>query len=166
MTFNFDTFTRLWEERSAREQVLLVAMGLILVLALIWLLIFRPVSAFKAREFENYRAAFELHREVVASINTYTARTQSEGAANASAQQPLRTVVGTRATANNLAISRVLPDDQGRLNVWVTNVSSASLMAWLVEMAQNDGIVAQNVIMDREGSNLVSAQILLARTGA
>lgn len=165
MAFNFDTFTRLWDERSAREQILLVVMGLILVLTLIWLLIFRPVSAFKDRQFEDYRAAFELHREVVASINSYSAHAQSEGQAISSTQQPLRTVVGARATANNLAISRVLPDDQGRLNVWFTNVSSASLMAWLVEMAQNDGIVAQNVIMDREGPNLVSAQILLARTG-
>ena len=158
---------RLWDERSTREQGLLVVMITALVLAGIWYGVFQPVSDFKARQYQRYVGAVELHREVVARINQYQAQSASQdAAANSTAnQQPMRSVVGNRANANNVAISRVLPDDQGRLNVWVTNVPAQALMTWLVDMAQNDNIHAQNVIMDGENEGVISAQILLARGG-
>jgi len=39
-------------------------------------------------------------------------------------------------------------------------------MAWLADLSREDGVVVERVSLDREGDNIVRAQIVVRRAGA
>ena len=78
---------------------------------------------------------------------------------------PLRTVIGRTASARGVAISRVQPLDDGRLGVWLDTVEADALMAWLSDLAREEGVRVDRVSLDREGDGVVRAQLLLAGAG-
>lgn len=154
-----------WAERTAREQALLAGLAAVLLVLAAWFLALGPAMSVRAEARAGFADAVEDHRRFAADLARYRALA-ADAETRAEAGRPLRTLAGEYARNHELAISRVLPDEDGRLNVWVENVSEAALFSWLADLASEEGVTAARVTIDREGDGVVRAQVLLERGGA
>jgi len=154
-----------WSERTAREQALLAGLAVLVAALGLWFFALQPALAARADARAEFERAVSDHRAFSTELARYRVLAASLED-RAETRRPLRTLAGEYARRRDLAITRVLPDETGRLNVWVDNVTDAALFGWLADLAENEGIVAERASLDREGDGVVRAQVLLARGGA
>ncbi len=155
---------RLWIERTPREQGLIAAAAVLLAGLIVWQGVLAPAAAYRDAERARYEAAVEAHRELVSGIVLHRRlAARAEDGGGTAPSRPLRTVVGRSAEDSGLAITRVRPDETGRLTVWMDNVRGDRLVEWLAELAREENIAVSRLTLDAEGDGRVRAQILLAR---
>ena len=154
-----------WAGRTPREQLLLGLLGAIIAALAGWYLVAAPLLDYRASSRAAYVDAVDRYRALSVGIARYSSLVTDEADRAAGDARPLRTIVSERAAAMELQLSRMVPDENGRLNVWTENVSAARLMDWLADLEQRHAIVAVRASIDREGDGLARAQIVLERSG-
>ncbi|MEQ8405025.1 MAG: type II secretion system protein M [Oceanicaulis sp.] len=152
-----------WAERSAREQLLLAGLAGFLAILLIWFAVLSPALSWRAEARRVHDAAVEDYETLLQGVARY--RELAEAAQTGSGGAPLRTLVGSTATARELPISRVQPLDDGGLGVWLEAAPADRLMVWLADLAREEGVIVDRASFDREGDNVVRAQITVRRAG-
>lgn len=157
--------TAAWSERSAREQILLGSLSLVIGLLAVWYLVAAPLLEFRNTSRTAYADSVERYRELSAGIARYQALMSEEDHRASADERPLRTIVAERAAAMELPLSRMVPDEAGRLNVWTGNADAERLMDWLADLEQRHAIAAVRANIDREGDGRARAQIVLERSG-
>lgn len=163
MSALMQTLATAWAERSAREQLLLAVLGGILLILGGWYLVAKPVFEFRNEARSAYVESVERYRELSVGIARYQALSADLMSGETSDNRPLRTLVAEQAAMMELPLSRMVPDENGRLNVWTENANAQTLMDWLAELERQHGIVAVRANIDREGEGLARAQIVLER---
>ncbi|PIW29974.1 MAG: hypothetical protein COW29_05270 [Rhodobacterales bacterium CG15_BIG_FIL_POST_REV_8_21_14_020_59_13] len=154
-----------WAERSAREQILLGSLSLVIGFLALWYLVAAPLVEFRNTSRAAYTDSVERYRELSVGIARYQALLSEEGRRASADNRPLRTIVSERAAAMELPLSRMVPDEAGRLNVWTGNADAERVMNWLADLEQRHAIVAIRANIDREGDGRARAQIVLERSG-
>ncbi|MEO1038493.1 MAG: type II secretion system protein M [Pseudomonadota bacterium] len=157
---------RLWTERNPREQVLLAFAGLLLVVLVVWTFIVSPASQYRANAQASYEAAVESHRELVSGIGLHRRLAAASDGAVAGGDRSLGLLVAQSSVERSLSITRVQPDENGRITVWLDNVDSRALMDWLLALSAEEGVSVTRLTMDREGDGMVRAQLVIGRGGA
>lgn len=160
----FSPLRQLWVQQTAREQRLLALLAGLVVILLVWFAVLGPALAFREGMRASYAAQVEDHLQIVSGIERYRALAAA-GEANAEAAAPLRTLIAARARESGVAITRVQPLEDGQLGVWADRVGEARLMAFLLTLAEDDGVRVTRMSLDREGDGMVRAQMVLARPG-
>jgi general secretion pathway protein M len=151
-----------WTGLNVREQGLLVVMSLLIAGLLGYLVVLAPMQRFHAQGRDAYVGALSQYRTLEAGIGEY--RLRAAGAASqAVSTGPLTSLVGRTALARDIQLARVLPDEDGRLNVWIDRAPTRDLLGWLVELEQTYGISVTRITLDRTADEFVSAQLILAR---
>lgn len=151
-----------WTGRTARERGLVTGLGIFLMAALLWYGLIAPLSAWHGDSRDRYAASVERYRGVEAGIARY--QSASAGAtAQLGGDQPVRTIASERARVHGVTIARVLPGDDGRLNLWVDQAESAALIDWLADLDRQYGIAASRITIESEDGGFVSAQMILER---
>ena len=151
-----------WAGRTPRESGLVAGLGLLLLAALLWYGLIAPLSAWHGESRDRYTASVERYRSVEAGIARY--QSASAGAiAQLGGDQPVRTIASERARVHGVTIARVLPGDDGRLNLWVDQAESTALIDWLADLDRQYGIAALRITIEREEGGFVSAQMILER---
>lgn len=151
-----------WSGRTQRERGLVAGLGILLMAALVWYGLIAPLSAWHGESRGRYAASVERYRTVEAGIARY--QSASAGAtAQLGGDQPVRTIASERARVHGVTIARVLPGDDGRLNLWVDQAENAALIDWLADLDRQYGIAVSRITVEREGGGFVSAQMILER---
>ncbi|MFP4520343.1 MAG: type II secretion system protein GspM [Oceanicaulis sp.] len=153
-----------WAERSAREQVLLAGLAALLSALILWFAVLGPALSWRAEAQRVHDAALADYETLLQGVARYNAlareaRTSAGGA-------PLRTLIGSTAVARELPISRVQPLDDGALGVWFETAPADRLLAWLADLSREEGVIVERASFDREGDNIVRAQLTVRRAGA
>lgn len=152
-----------WAERSAREQLMLAGLSGFLAALVIWFAVLAPALSWRAEARRVHASAVEDYETLLDGVARY--RQLAVQARTGAAGGPLRTLVGSTATARQLPISRVQPLEDGGLGVWLDTAPADRLMAWLADLAREEGVVVERASFDREGDNIVRAQLTLRRAG-
>ena len=160
-----NTLGAAWAERSAREQLLLGGLAAILLVLSLWYGVAAPLMEFRNASRAAYIDSVDRYRELSLGIARYQAQANSDGGPAAADNRPLRTLVSERAAAMELPLSRMVPDEAGRLNVWTENADAERLMNWLADLEQRHGIITVRANIDREGDGRARAQIVLEQRG-
>lgn len=153
-----------WAERTPREQMLVAGVGALLVGVVAWYAILSPALSWRAEARASHAIAVGHYETMVSGVARY--REQLAAADQTQGDTALRTIVGTTASARQLAISRVQPLEDGRLGVWMDGVSDQALMTWLLALLREEGIRVDQISIDREGDQRVRTQMVLVRGGA
>lgn len=151
-----------WSDRQPRERTLILSVGALAVIFAVFQFVIMPLANYRASARDQHEAALAMLQEVEAGARTVqtlraTAGERPEGAA--------RTVVATTATELGLAISRLQPLESGELDVWLDDVASPLLYAWIGRLQERGIPVTRAVIQKNDGAT-VSAQITFAGSAA
>ncbi|MEN0653567.1 MULTISPECIES: type II secretion system protein M [Hyphobacterium] len=151
-----------WAGRTPRERLLVAGLGILLAAASFWYGLIAPLSTWHDESRDIYTASVERYRSVEAGIARY--RSANAGAdALLGGDQPVRTIASERALQHGVTIARVLPGEDGRLNLWIDQAESRALIDWLADLDRQYGIAATRITVEREEGGFVSAQMILER---
>lgn len=145
-----------WEARSRREQIMLAAMGLALLLVVGWFAVLVPLSSAVKGSEARLRKAADRFAQLDGAART--------GGLPVTSGQPLQTVVESSAAAAGLTIDRRREEADGRLTIWLTGADPGLMMGWLTSLARAQGVAVSEMTASRTDGGLLEAQITLGRT--
>lgn len=153
-----------WDERSPREQILYAVMGALVAVLLFSVVVLQPLQSFHARSQTDYAASMRLYRSIqqdAQSVRELRAGSQVQ----AGSQQSIRSIVGSLALGEGIAIARMIPGDDGSLAVTVERADTAAVMRWLVNLEERYGIRVASSTLDRHETGMTQASVVLRRGG-
>lgn len=157
---------------TPREQALLGILAVLLMSAIFWFWIFVPLDHWNQRAKQDYKSAALNAQQIrqamiVAKSMSRTDQDQkpSSGLDPVSVSD-IRTIVSQTTQAAGLSLSRIQPEQEKGLNVWLDDVDGRDLMAWLITLYNQHGISTAKVSLQRGKENTVRAQLLLVSTGS
>lgn len=154
-----------WQSKSVNEQAILLAAGVMALVMLGWLAIAAPLIAWREDARAAYVQSAASHDEIRRGIARYQAL-QTDGPQAGGEQESVRSMVAGAASRSGIVLSRVLPDEAGRLNVWIDNGDTALVMNWLETLSRDHGVVVVRAGLETAGDGQLRAQLLLARGGS
>ena len=154
-----------WQQRTARERMLLSIMGGLVGLLLLYSLIIEPVVQSRA-ELEDVVAR---SRDTYNSIRSASAEARKLRGGGASGGLPGREAQGLigqieqSARAKGLAdkLQRIQPSGKTDIGIWFEKSRFDTLLAWLTEMEQQYGLQVKTLEIERTESGIVNARVVL-----
>jgi general secretion pathway protein M len=152
---------RWYMRREPHERPVIAGLVLLTGFAVLWVLIWKPVSDWQELEtnrYQNAQATLDWMR-----ANESIARAQaSQSTASSSAQRSLLPVVTRAANTQGIRLNRVQPEADGAVSVVVQAQPFNSVVQWLTTLAEGHSVTVQRISVDAEGQpGLVNAQIRL-----
>lgn len=132
------TLLHRWRERTLREQRMLIALALLLVLALVWLLVIRPLDQSLAHAEKRHDAAARIlaeTRTLAQAIRTI------ERAGGTGPSGPLPAVISQAAAEAGFSIARLESDGSGGTTLVIDAARPQALFPWLARMEGSGALV-------------------------
>lgn len=155
---------------AQRDQLALLALGIVLVGGLLYLLAWRPLAAAVADlERANMATAAKLDRveRLAAEYRTLaTAQPPATAQPRATASASLAQLVDTTAVAHDLRIARFQPTGDSRVQIYLDDVPLEQLLRWLNQLESEHAVVIRELALTPAGAaGRVDAQVGLGRSG-
>lgn len=149
----WDQGKRLWGERSPREQLLLGGLAALAMVALLLVLIIRPLASERARAAADIRSYELLAMRLRAAAPGLAATGAEKG--------PPAAIVSRNAAALGLTVERVEPES-GRLRVAFADAPFEAVVRFVATIEQTSNLRVSEARVDRSsnGSGGVSASFL------
>lgn len=161
-----ERFRAWWGGLAPREQRVLGAGAAVAALALLYLAVVEPVA--KARR--DRVQALEDARSLAAMLESLAVEVQRHrgagGGATLGANQSLLSIVDQSRRASSLTKppSRLQPEGDGIVRIWLEDVPFDALLRWLADLQLRYGVRVDTADIEREsGPGLVNARITLVR---
>jgi general secretion pathway protein M len=143
-----------WNGREPRERMLLSVLAVVASLfALVFLLVL-PLQSASARA----DAALERARADRLAVSRLPSTTQAAGQARSAFDRTA--LVGT-ARARNVRLTRVQPDADGSLSVWIDDTQTAALYGFFEDLLGSYDATLERVIISADGNGQLSAQFVV-----
>lgn len=151
---------RWYYTREPGEQRIVAVVTVLVVLAVLWLAIWKPVSDWREVENNRYRnAQAELDW---LQANEGRARALAASGGGRGGDRSLVPVITRSAKAQGIEVSRLQPEANGVVSVALQGQPFNELLSWLHQLEVNNGVQILRVAVDAEGrSGRVNAQIRL-----
>lgn len=146
-----------WNDLSAREQVMLMALGAVAALFVILQFTVRPLADWRtdaARQAEQARDGFEM-------VAAAAAQGAVSGQQAPRAQTPLRQALTQSAAAARIDLVRVGAEANGQIEVQPEDVPGDRLFRWLATLQSQYGVTVAFADISRAENGAVNAQVLV-----
>ncbi|WGM37652.1 type II secretion system protein GspM [Caulobacter sp. NIBR1757] len=147
-----------WQARSRREQIMLAAMGLALLIVFGWFAVLAPLNGAVKGSEVRLRKAGDRFAQLDAAARS--------GGLPVTSGQPLSAVVDASAAAAGLTIDRRREEADGRLTVWLNGADPGLLMTWLTGLARAQGVAVSDMTASRIDGGLLEVQVTLGRAAS
>jgi len=143
-----------WDERELYEKIIMAALGAAIVLAVLFLLMVKPVlTAHNTAEAQAIKAVRDY--EIVSRALPQLSQ------APASAGQPFnRAALISAAQRQDIRLSRINPDDDS-LTVWIDDVETLKLYGLINTLMTQNGAELSRASITADNNGLLSAQLTL-----
>ena len=135
-----------YELLSSRDRLALQWLGVFLAAAIVYLMIWEPISSWNQSQKEDYQ-----RQQVVLewmSDNYDSAKEQQKKQKTVSGQREISSIVSGTAKQADVSLSRVQPDRKG-LGVWIDDVAYQKFLSWLVVLNTKYSLTIQQVRLDK-----------------
>lgn len=143
-----------WDERELYEKVIMAALGAAIALALLFMLLIKPVmSAHDTAETQAYKALrdYEIVSRALPQL----------GQGPSAATRPFnRAVLISAAQRQDIRLSRINPDDDS-LTVWIDDVETVKLYRLINTLMTQNGAELSRASISTDNNGLLSAQLTL-----
>lgn len=132
-----------WKGRSRREQILVGAMGALVVGLGLWFGVVQSLAEARRQASERLAEAVAVEAAVQRGLAELAALRQAAPARPS--RQPVAQAVAESAAAAGLTLSRSEPDPGGGHRVQAEAVAPAVLFPWLAALQRDHGVVASHL---------------------
>ncbi|MBB6122697.1 type II secretion system protein GspM [Sphingobium subterraneum] len=158
-----DSLTLWWNQRAPRERWLLSIMGVLLAGLILWLGVYRPVSAALA-------SAYTQHDEAVVRFGAVGAKVKAlqavRGGGPAPSRAPIAQIVGQSAGEAGFTLEQIAPQGPGRLSLTIATARPPALFSWIAQL-ERKGVVVDTIRITPSGvTGTVSVQAVFMTPGA
>jgi general secretion pathway protein M len=151
---------RWYAGREPGEQRIVLILAAAIVLAVLWLGIWKPVSDWRAMEHNRYQNAQALLDWM--RTNEARAREAARSGGPRSGNRSVLPMITRSAEAQGIRLNRLQPESNGVVSVVIQGQPFNEVLQWLHQLQENNDISIQRLSVDAEGtSGLVNAQIRL-----
>jgi general secretion pathway protein M len=151
---------------APRERILVGTGAIVVLITVLFLGIWEPLNkAHHQREVDLVAARALAQRLEIISAEVQKARAVNGGGV-ASSGGSLLTVVdqASKSGALNKPLTRIQPEGESEVKVWVDGVSFDALLRWIAELEGRYGISIQTADIDKDATpGLVNARLSLVR---
>jgi general secretion pathway protein M len=151
-----------WSGLAERERRLVGGGAVVLALVVAWLGVWEPLANARHRQQVNLAAA----RALAVQIETLAASAPRGTGPLAGTGQSLLAIVdqSSKASALTKPPSRLQPEGDDTVRIWLEDVPFDALLRWLGELQSRYGVRVDNADIEREsGPGLVNARLTLMR---
>ena len=155
-----------WPLSIRREPVLVIVGATLLLAALTYLLLFRPLSATITKNEQEIRSQRQLlmWMEEAANKVKQLKSSQTHLSEGAGAESALSLI---NQSAKDLQlekkIKRLEPTEEKGVRVWLDEVSFDTMLSWLAGLLERDGLIVSDLSVDRaKGEGQVNAVLTLS----
>ena len=152
-----------------RERRLIITAGVVVVVALLYLLVWEPI----ARDNESLKLRYESSQQLISwmedavqEAKTLQAQIKASGPSGRSKNQSLLGVIDRTAKRDKLgpSVKRVQPDGKTGARVWLENVVFNDMIKWLEKLEQQEGVRLVTTVIDKQDEpGLVNARLVFER---
>jgi len=150
-----------YHELEKRERVAVVSLSIFLIGVVLYLGVWAPVN--------NYALEAQIDHDRYLKLLTYLKSTESQARSSSESQttgkatgQSLLSSVSKSARSIGIKPSRLQPEGSDAVSVWFDAVAFTRLMLWLERLESGQGIVVQQITIDRRDlPGEVSARLVL-----
>lgn len=156
MMTNFNAW---WRERSEREQRLLAAMAVLLVLVVGWLGVIRPIAIAKAEARERHA------RAVVALAEVRGLRAQAQGTRRPTLplDETLAPFLARSAADAGLTLERLEAEGAHQARINIAAVRPTAFFGWAQRLEVRHGLVVQQLAAFRNADTTIAVQATIRR---
>ena len=159
-----EQFKAWWSARLPRERQILGAGAMVVAILLFYSVVWLPVAKARHRADADLRASRTFANRLE-TIAVDVERMRGTGGAAANRGTSLLIAVGQAAQRPELSArpSRIEPDGEKEVKVWLDEVPFDALVEWLQQVQQEYGIVVASADLERKNDGTVAARLSLAR---
>jgi general secretion pathway protein M len=136
---------------NQREQLSVLALGLALILYLLYMLAWAPLAERREQLAQQNAGTAESLQRVDAMVSEIM-RLRGAGAGAGPAQRNLTALVNASTARYQLQVSRLQPNSRGDIQVRLESASFDDLVAWLDELENREGLLVSEVSITQSGS--------------
>lgn len=156
--------TQLWQNLTARERVLMVAGGTVVLLVLVYFSFVRPLDAYRQESRDALMRAQAAHARILGGAMEVKNLKVDKGVVGQkmdAGADSIRVIAARTARDTGVTISRLQPgQDSNRLTIWIEAVTAPKLYRWLAVMADDHGIAPAKVMVQKSaGDGQVRVQL-------
>lgn len=148
----------MWMARSARERIMLSALGIVLLITGYVYLAFFPAMHFRDRAVTRLTDARAAERQVQQLVPSLA---RPGGAASNGQNEALNVRLARSAGAAALQLARYEPEADGGAAIVVENVQAAAVLQWLASLERMDGLRIRRLTVEPSSTGLVTLQASL-----
>lgn len=154
---------RSYHSLAPREQNLITLMGVVIVIALVYLVLMYPAQNSVDSANKRLEAKQSLLQWMKANEDAALAAAKStSGRRPAGGNQDILGAVNSSASRSQITLTRSEPEGRDKLRIWLDDVSFNKMIRWLHQLESSRGITVSSISLDAEKEpGLVSAKILL-----
>lgn len=148
--------------REPQEQRVILALTILVVVALLWVMVWKPVSDWRETSDNRYQnAQAQLDWMKANEERGRAVARASSGSANTGGRS-LLPIITRSAQAQGIQVNRLQPESNGVVSVSIQGQPFNDLLRWLHQLQENNGVDIVRVAVDAQDSpGIVNAQIRL-----
>ena len=155
-----------FDELSRREQLTVLVGSVALVIMLLYLMVWAPLSEERGRLHSDVLSQQETFEWMKQAAQQVVGHSGGAGQKSAISGGSLLTLVDRSAKSANMggSIKRIQPDKDGKVRIWLEGVNFDLMMKWLGGLSRDQGVALAEVNVERfESSSFVKARLTLKR---
>lgn len=154
----------LWQSFSIRDQVSLLILAGVLMVYLVYMLVWSPLTSLRDDMVRRNVATSESLQRVDAMVSEIMALRDS--GAGASSRRNLTSLVNQATTRLGLPVSRLQPNSRGEIQVRLEGAAFDDLLSWLHELEYREGLLILEASISQGGSaGRVNATVRVGQGG-
>lgn len=154
----------LWQSFSTRDQASLLVLAAVLLVYLVYMLVWSPLSSLRDDMARRNVATAESLQRVDAMVSEIIELRDSGAAANN--QRNLTSLVNRATTRLGLPVSRLQPNSRGEIQVRLEGAAFDNLLTWLHELEYREGLLVLEASISQAGSaGRVNATVRVGQGG-
>ena len=144
--------------RDSSERLVIAGVVWLIVVAVLWMLVWQPVSDWRAVEENRYRNAQRLYDTIKAN----EVALRRAVSATSSTRRSLIPIINKAANAHELKLNRLQPESNGVISVVLQQQSFNQIVSWISQLEENNDVSVEQANFDsQEAPGYVNANIRL-----
>jgi general secretion pathway protein M len=146
-----------WQQLNSREQKLVAAMGTVFCIFLLYSFIWQPLNEGLDKSIKKLAR----QQALLTWVNGNTERYQQMNASGPANSGSLSSIVNRTASDYQITVTRMQPQGDDLIQVWIDEVAFQHLLTWLEQLSVSEGLQVKGIDLSRaEQPGVVSVRRL------